>query len=77
MRSMGGLIMKIERQIGEVFKFNDEVKLKVIESIDCGGCYFYNPDKCDCLRKRMFEVTGLCSPVRSDGQSVIFAKIEE
>lgn len=67
----------MERKIGEVFKFNDDVKLKVIENNTCGGCYFYEPDKCDCLQKRMYDVTGLCSRARSDGQDVIFAKIEE
>ena len=67
----------MERKIGEVFKFNDDVKLKVIENNTCGGCYFYEPDKCDCLQKRMYDVTGFCSLSRSDGQSVIFAKIEE
>ena len=69
--------MKMERKIGEVFKFNDDVKLKVIENNTCDGCYFYTPDKCDCLGKRMYDVTGLCSRARSDGQDVIFAKIEE
>ena len=67
----------MERKIGEVFKFNDDVKLKVIENNTCSGCYFYEPDKCDCLQKRMYDVTGLCSRARSDGQDVIFAKIEE
>ena len=67
----------MERKIGEVFKFNDDVKLKVIKNNTCGGCYFYTPDKCDCLGKRMYDVTGLCSRARSDGQDVIFAKIEE
>ena len=67
----------MERKIGEVFKFNDDVKLKVIENNTCVGCYFYEPDKCDCLQKRMYDVTGLCSRARSDGQDVIFAKIEE
>ena len=67
----------MERKIGEVFKFNDDVKLKVIENNTCDGCYFYTPDKCDCLGKRMYDVTGLCSRARSDGQDVIFAKIEE
>ena len=67
----------MERKIGEVFKFNDDVKLKVIENYTCDGCYFYEPDKCDCLQKRMSDVTGLCSIARSDGQDVIFAKIEE
>ena len=67
----------MERKIGEVFKFNDDVKLKVIENNTCDGCYFYEPDKCDCLQKRMYDVTGLCSRARSDGQDVIFAKIEE
>ena len=67
----------MERKIGEVFKFNDDVKLKVIENNTCDGCYFYTPDNCDCLGKRMYDVTGLCSRARSDGQDVIFAKIEE
>ena len=40
----------MERKIGEVFKFNDVVKLKVIENNTCVGCYFYEPDKCDCLQ---------------------------
>ena len=67
----------MERKIGEVFKFNDDVKLEVIENNTCDGCYFYTPDNCDCLGKRMYDVTGLCSRARSDGQDVIFAKIEE
>ena len=67
----------MERKIGEVFKFNDDVKLKVIENNTCGGCYFYTPDNCDCLVKRMYDVTGFCILSRSDGQSVIFAKIED
>ena len=67
----------MQRKIGEVFKFKDDVKLKVIENDTCDGCYFYNPDNCDCLQKRMYDVTGLCSLARSDDQSVIFAKIED
>ena len=63
----------MERNIGEVFNFNDDVKLKVIENNTRDGCYFYTPDNCDCL----YDVTGLCSRARSDGQDVIFAKIEE
>ena len=66
----------MERKIGEVFKFNDDVKLKVIENDTCDGCYFYNPDKRDCLERRIYDVVGLCSRVRSDGQNVIFTKIK-
>lgn len=67
----------MERKIGEVFKFNDYITLKVIKNDNCGGCYFYNQDKCDCLERRMYDITGACTRARSDSQDVIFAKMEE
>lgn len=67
----------MERKVGEIFELNDDVKLKVIKNDTCGGCYFYNPDKCDCLERRRYNVTGPCCRTRSDGQDIIFAKMEE
>ena len=69
---------KRERKIGEVFEIYDCTKLKVIASdtCSCEGCYFHKPDNYDCSGTYLSEVTGLCSQARSDGQDVIFAKIE-
>lgn len=66
-----------ERKIGEVFEIYDGTKLKVIESDTCEGCYFHKPGNYDYSGAHLSEVTGLCSQARSDGQGVIFAKIEE
>lgn len=67
-----------ERKIGEVFKIYDGTKLKVIASdtCSCKGCYFHKSENYDCSGAHLSEVTGLCSQARSDGQDVIFAKID-
>ena len=72
----------MERKIGGIFefkgsKYNDSVKLMVIESDTCEGCYFQLPVYDHCSTKQIYEETGPCVSERTDGKYVIFAKIEE
>lgn len=72
----------MERKIGGIFefkgsKYNDSVKLMVIESDTCEGCYFQLPVYGHCSTKQIYEETGSCASERTDGKYVIFAKIEE
>lgn len=62
------------RPIGEIFKFY-QLKLQVIESEACEGCFFEN-DEPFCLQCRYY--TGYCSSdVREDRKNVIFKRIDE
>lgn len=63
----------MEQKIGEQFEYNG-VRLKVVESKACKGCYFFKDFRyCD----EIIEVTGDCIPLyRSDRKSVNFQKVE-
>lgn len=66
--------MTMERNVGEVFRFNG-IRLKVVETPFCHGCFFRN--QAPCLDKQHIEVTGHCEALlRIDNKSVSFIKVE-
>lgn len=69
---------KKEFKVGEVFRFDCNIKLKVEKSTkNCIGCYF-RCKECvyDCMDDKVIEETGDClSSGRSDKTSVIFVKV--
>ena len=62
----------MERKIGEIFEYNGEWH-QCIRSITCNGCGF-NENGCTADKQHL---TGVCDLGRSDGESVIFKKLEK
>ena len=64
----------MERQIGEQFDY-DGVKLEVVESGSCKGCYFFK-GVINCEGSIDF-VEGYCGPFNiQDRKAVMFKKVE-
>ena len=64
----------MERKIGEIFDY-EGVKLEVVESGSCKGCYFFK-GVINCEGSIDF-IEGYCGPFnRQDRKSVIFKKVE-
>lgn len=65
------------RPMGEVFDYSDENgvhRLKVVDHIGCGACYFYGV-RCDRLSNH--EQLGYCLDIyRTDGKSVNFVEVK-
>lgn len=66
---------KIERRIGETFRFRN-VKLKVEKSeCLCIGCYLFDNEICNSEADKI--VGNCCVSDREDRQEVIFVKVED
>lgn len=66
-----------EYKIGETFKYNDNINLRVEKSYEyCRGCYFYiNEIQCN---SKLEELTGSCVNFdRTDKTDVIFVEVED
>ena len=64
----------MERQIGEQFDY-DGVRLEVVESGPCKGCFFFVNGANIYCKGFNGEINGPCIG-RSDGKSVKFKKVE-
>lgn len=67
----------MERKIGGIFefkgsKYNDSVKLMVIESDTCEGCYFQLPVYGHCSTKQIYEETGLV-PLKEQTVNMLYS----
>lgn len=61
----------MERKIDEEFECG-KVRLKVIKSSGCSGCFFNMKSGCSLTSKLKNNLTGYCSVMRDDGTSIKF-----